>query len=209
MWLPIDSKFPQEDYSRLQEAADRANAEGVQRATDSLNRAIRAAAQDIRIKYVNPPDTTDFAIVYLATEGLYAEVIRQPALVEELYQRHRIVPAGPTTLAAILSSLRMGFQTIAVEQRAAEVRATLAAVKTEFGKFGDVLDRVKRQLRAASNSIEATGVRTRAMERRLRSVEELSEQEASRILALPSVVAEIQDDEMELEQLVPDDDIPF
>ena len=103
----------------------------------------------------------------------------------------------------------MGFQTIAVEQRAAEVRATLAAVKTEFGKFGDVLDRVKRQLRAASNSIEATGVRTRAMERRLRSVEELSEDEANRVLALPSVVAELQDEEMNLEQLVPADDIPF
>lgn len=209
MWLPIDSKFPQEDYSRLQEAADRADADAVQRATESLNRAIRTAAHDIRTKYVNPPETTDFAILYLATEGLYAEVIRQPALVEELYQRYRIVPAGPTTLAAILSSLRMGFQTIAVEQRAAEVRATLAAVKTEFGKFGDVLDRVKRQLRAASNSIEATGVRTRAMERKLRSVEELSEDEANRVLALPSVVAELQDEEMNLEQLVPADDIPF
>jgi DNA recombination protein RmuC len=209
MWLPIDSKFPQEDYSRLQDAADRADAEAVQRATDSLNRAIRVAAQDIRAKYVNPPETTDFAILYLATEGLYAEVIRQPALVEELHQRHRIVPAGPTTLAAILSSLRMGFQTIAVEQRAAEVRATLAAVKTEFGKFGDVLDRVKRQLRAASNSIEATGVRTRAMERKLRSVEELSDEDAGRLLALPALVAEIEDEELEIGQLVPDDDIPF
>jgi DNA recombination protein RmuC len=210
MWLPIDSKFPQEDYGRLQEAADHADAEAVQRATESLNRALRVAAQDIRTKYVNPPDTTDFAILYLATEGLYAEVVRQPALVEELHQRYRIVPAGPTTLAAILSSLRMGFQTIAVEQRAAEVRATLAAVKTEFAKFGDVLDRVKRQLRAASNSIEATGVRTRAMERKLRSVEELSEEDASRVLALPSVVAEIQDEEMDLvEQLVQADEIPF
>ncbi len=209
MWLPIDSKFPQEDYCRLQEAADRGDTEAVQRATDSLNRAIRAAAQDIRAKYVNPPDTTDFAILYLATEGLYAEVIRQSALVEELHQRHRIVPAGPTTLAAILSSLRMGFQTIAVEQRAAEVRATLAAVKTEFGKFGDVLDRVKRQLRAASNSIEATGMRTRAMERKLRSVEELSDEDASRLLALPSLVAEIEDEELRRERLVPDDDIPF
>jgi len=209
MWLPIDSKFPQEDYGRLQDAADHADADAVQRATESLNRAIRTAAQDIRAKYVNPPDTTDFAILYLATEGLYAEVIRQPALVEELHQRHRIVPAGPTTLAAILSSLRMGFQTMAVEERAAEVRATLAAVKTEFGKFGDVLDRVKRQLRAASNSIEATGVRTRAMERKLRSVEELSEQDASRLLALPSVVAEIQDEETELDHLVQDAEIPF
>jgi DNA recombination protein RmuC len=209
MWLPIDSKFPQEDYSRLQEAADRGDTEAVQKATESLNRAIRTAAQDIRGKYINPPDTTDFAILYLATEGLYAEVIRQPALVEELHQRHRIVPAGPTTLAAILSSLRMGFQTIAVEQRAAEVRATLAAVKTEFGKFGDVLDRVKRQLRAASNSIEATGVRTRAMERKLRSVEELSEEDAGRLLALPTLVAEIEDEVLESGQLVPDDDVPF
>lgn len=210
VWLPIDSKFPQEDYSRLQEAAERCDADAVQRAIDSLNRAIRAAAQDIRHRYVSPPDTTDLAILYLATEGLYAEVIRQPALVEDLHQRFRVVVAGPTTLAAILSSLRMGFQTVAVEQRAAEVRTILAAVKTEFGKFGDVLDKVKRQLRAASNSIEATGVRTRAMERKLRAVEELPEEEASRLLALPSLVEEVQDEQQEFEQLVPDDDdVPF
>ncbi len=210
VWLPIDSKFPHEDYSRLQEAAERGDADAVQRATDSLNRAIRSAAQDIRNKYVSPPDTTDFGILYLATEGLYAEVIRQPALVEDLHQRYRVVAAGPTTLAAILSSLRMGFQTVAVEQRAAEVRTILAAVKTEFAKFGDVLDKVKRQLRAASNSIEATGVRTRAMERKLRAVEELPEEEASRLLALPSLVEEVQDEQQEFEQLVPDDDdVPF
>lgn len=178
VWLPIDSKFPQEDYVRLQDAADRADPQGVQTAADALARAVRAAARDIQGKYVNPPGTTDFAIMFLATEGLYAEVLRQPALVEDVQQRFRVVLAGPTTLAAILSSLRMGFQTLAIEQRTADVWRVLAAVKTEFGKFGDVLDTVKRQLRTASRTLEQTGVRTRAMERSLRSVEILPEAEA-------------------------------
>jgi DNA recombination protein RmuC len=131
--------------------------------------------------------------------------IRQQALVEELHQQYRVVPAGPTTLAAILSSLRMGFQTIAVEQRAAEVRLILAAVKTEFGKFGDVLERGKCQLRAASNSTGATGVRTRAMERTLRSVEELSDQDANELLGVPSTVAEIEAEDVDFERLLSDD----
>jgi len=192
VWLPIDSKFPQEDYVRLQEAADRADSQGVKAAADALGRAVRAAARDIHDKYVHPPGTTDFAIMFLPTEGLYAEVLRQPALVEEMQQRHRIVLAGPTTLAAILSSLRMGFQTLAIEQRSAEVWRILAAVKTEFGKFGDVLDTVKRQLQTASRTLDQTGVRTRAMERQLRSVERLPEAEASVLLSLS-------DAEMEME----------
>ena len=146
VWLPIDSKFPQEDYLRLQEAAERADAAAIQTATDALARTVRAAAKDIHDKYIDPPSTTDFGIMFLATEGLYAEVLRQPALVEDLQHRYRVVVAGPTTLAAILSSLRMGFQTLAIEQRAVEVWRVLAAIKTEFGKFGDILDRVKRQL---------------------------------------------------------------
>jgi DNA recombination protein RmuC len=185
VWLPIDAKFPQEDYVRLQEAADRADPEGVRVAADALGRAIRIAAKDIHDKYVDPPGTTDFAVMFLATEGLYAEALRQPALVEDVQQRHRVVLAGPATLAAILSSLRMGFQTLAIEERSAEVWRVLAAVKTEFGKFGDVLDTVKRQLRAASRTLEQTGVRTRAMERRLRSVEQLPDAEASQLLSLP------------------------
>jgi DNA recombination protein RmuC len=187
VWLPIDSKFPQEDYLRLQEAAERADPGAVQAATDGLARAVRAAAKEIHHKYLSPPSTTDFAIMFLATEGLYAEVLRQPALVEDLQHRYRVVVAGPTTLAAILSSLRMGFQTLAIEQRAVEVWRVLAAIKTEFGKFGDILDKVKNQLYTASRTLEKTGVRSRAIERRLRSVEKLPEPEALEVLALPLV----------------------
>ncbi|GBD26792.1 hypothetical protein HRbin30_02134 [bacterium HR30] len=186
VWLPIDSKFPQEGYLRLQEAAEKGDPDAVQQAQDELARAVRIAARDIRDKYIDPPHTTDFAIMFLATEGLYAEVLRQPALVEQLLQEYRIVVAGPTTLAAILSSLRMGFRTLAIEQRAAEVWKVLGAVKTEFGKFGQVLAKVKRQLNTATRTIEETGVRTRAMERRLRAVEELPEEEASALLELPA-----------------------
>jgi DNA recombination protein RmuC len=192
VWLPIDSKFPQEDYVRLQDAADKADPEAVQIASDALARAVRAAAKDIHDKYVNPPSTTDFGIMFLATEGLYAEVLRQPALVDDLQQRFRVVLAGPTTLVAILSSLRMGFQTLAIEQRTSEVWRVLGAVKTEFGKFGDVLETVRRQLNSASRTIEQTGVRSRAMERKLRSVEQLPEGEASDLLALPTTDAEIE-----------------
>ncbi|MGD2168503.1 MAG: DNA recombination protein RmuC, partial [Gammaproteobacteria bacterium] len=156
-------------------------------ASDALLRAIRASAKEISDKYVDPPQTTDFAIMFLATEGLYAEVLRQPSLVEELQQNFRVVIAGPTTLVAILSSLRVGFQTLAIEQRASEVWRVLAAVKTEFGKFADVLDKVRRQLNTASRTIDQTGVRTRAMERKLRSVEQLPESEALELLALQGI----------------------
>jgi DNA recombination protein RmuC len=138
--------------------------------------------------------------MFLATEGLYAEVLRQPALVEDLQQRYRVVVAGPTTLAAILSSLRMGFQTLAIEQRASEVWRVLGAIKTEFGKFGDVLDKVKRQLNTASRTIEETGARSRTIERRLRSVEQLPGAEASEILALPIAVEEVATEDAEGEE---------
>jgi DNA recombination protein RmuC len=187
VWLPIDSKFPQEDYLRLQEAGEKADPVAVQAATDSLARTVRAAAKDIHDKYISPPNTTDFAIMFLATEGLYAEVLRQPAFVEDLQHRYRVVVAGPTTLAAILSSLRMGFQTLAIEQRAVEVWRVLGAVKTEFGKFGEVLDKVKHQLDMASRTIDKTGVRSRAMLKKLRDVEQLPEPEAVEFLALPSL----------------------
>jgi DNA recombination protein RmuC len=193
VWLPIDSKFPQEDYQRLQEAAEKSDPEAVQIAVDALVRTIRVAAKDICDKYISPPNTTDFAIMFLATEGLHAEVLRQPALVEDLQQQFRVVLAGPTTLMSILTSLRMGFQTLAIEQRASEVWRVLGAVKTEFGKFGDVLDKVKKQLNTASHTIEKTGVRSRAIERKLRSVEQLPETEASTVLPLSN--ASIVDDE--------------
>ena len=186
VWLPIDSKFPQEDYLRLQEAADQGDSDGVQKAADALGRTLKGEAQKIQEKYLDPPGTTDFGIMFLATEGLYAEALRQPGLVSELQQKYRIVVAGPTTLAAILSSLRMGFQTLAIEKRASEVWEVLGAVKTEFGKFGGVLDKVKKQLGTASRTIDDAGVRTRAMERRLRSVEQLPESDSQEVLGLSS-----------------------
>ena len=185
VWMPIDSKFPQEDYLRLVEAADAADMDAVQKATAALLRSVHSSAKEIRDKYLNPPETTDFAIMFLPTEGLYAEVLRQPGQVEKIQQDYRIVVAGPTTLSAILSSLRIGFRTLAIEKRSSEVWKVLAAVKTEFGKFGDVLSKVKRQLNTASNTIEQTGMRTRAMERKLRTVEELPTEETAEILELP------------------------
>jgi DNA recombination protein RmuC len=185
VWLPIDSKFPQEDYLRLVEAADIADVDSVQKATAALLRSVHSSAKEIRDKYLNPPDTTDFAIMFLPTEGLYAEVLRQPGQVEKIQQDYRIVVAGPTTLSAILSSLRVGFRTLAIEKRSSEVWKVLSAVKTEFGKFGDVLTKVQRQLNTASNTIEQTGMRTRAMERKLRAVEELPTEDTAEILELP------------------------
>jgi len=188
VWLPIDSKFPQEDWLRLQDASDQGDVAAVQAASDALMRTVRASAREIHDKYVHPPASTDFAIMFLATEGLFAEVLRHPSMVSDLQLQYRVVVAGPTTLAAILTSLRMGFQTLVVEQRAAEVWRVLGAVKTEFGKFGDVLDRVQRQLNTASRTIEETGQRSRAMEKKLRSAERLPEAEAALVLELPSIV---------------------
>jgi DNA recombination protein RmuC len=185
VWMPIDSKFPQEDYMKLVEAADTADGDAVQKATGALLRSVHSSAKEIRDKYLNPPATTDFAIMFLPTEGLYAEVLRQPGQVEKIQQDYRIVVAGPTTLSAILNSLRIGFRTLAIEKRSSEVWKVLAAVKTEFGKFGHVLSTVKRQLNTASNTIEQTGVRTRAMERKLRTVQELPSEESTQILKLP------------------------
>jgi DNA recombination protein RmuC len=198
VWLPIDSKFPQEDYLRLVEAAETADAEAVQRATAGLLRAVQASAKEISSKYLDPPRTTDFAIMFLPTEGLFAEVLRQPGQVEEMQNRYRVVIAGPTTLAAILSSLRMGFQTLALEKRSHEVWSILAAVKTEFGKFGDVLSKVKRQLHTASHTIEQTEIRTRAMAKKLRDVEQLPETESITVLELGEANEPLLDDETEI-----------
>jgi DNA recombination protein RmuC len=174
VWLPIDSKFPQEDYQRLQEASDRADKAAVDEARKGLLRAIEVAAKDISSKYLSPPHTTDFGILFLPTEGLYAEVLREPGLVESMQTKHRIVLAGPTTLTAILSSLRMGFRTLAIEKRSSEVWKVLAEVKTEFGKFGAVFQKVQDQLQRASKTIdEEVGQRTRVMESKLRKVETL------------------------------------
>ena len=184
VWLPIDSKFPQEDYLRLVEASDKGDAAAVQQAQSALVRSIQDSAKDVGSKYLNPPLTTDFAILFLPTEGLYSEALRHPGLVERLQREHRIVIAGPTTLAALLTSLRIGFRTLAIEQRSSEVWKVLGAVKHEFGKFGGVLQKVKKQLETAGRTIEETGVRTRAMERKLRSVEELPAGDATEMLDL-------------------------
>ncbi len=184
VWLPIDSKFPQEDYLRLAEAAREGDADSVAQSTKELLRSVTQSAKTISDKYLNPPRTTDFAVLYLPTEGLYAEVLRQPGLVSQLQQDHRVVVSGPTTIAALLNSLRLGFRSLAIEQQASEVWQVLAAVKAEFGKFGGVLDKVKKQLATASNTIDETQTRTRAMARKLREVEQLPAGESDELLEL-------------------------
>jgi len=184
VWLPIDSKFPQEDYLRLVEASENGDAAAVLQAQNALVRSVQDSAKEVGTKYLNPPQTTDFAILFLPTEGLYSEVLRHPGLVERLQREHRIVVAGPTTLAAVLNSLRIGFRTLAIEQRSSEVWKVLGAVKHEFGKFGDVLEKVKRQLDTAGRTIDETGRRTRAMEKKLRNVEELPADTATAMLDL-------------------------
>ncbi len=175
VWLPIDAKFPREDYDRLLDAQERADAESAHAAGLALERRIRDEAKKIREKYIGPPHTTDFALLFLPTEGLYAEAIRRPGLFDALQREQRVTLVGPTTLLAVLNALQMGFRTLAIEKRSSEVWQTLGAVKTEFGKFGVVLDGVKKKLQEASNKIDETGVRSRAIERKLRGVEALPE----------------------------------
>ena len=182
VWLPIDAKFPREDYERLIEAQERGDTDAMRIAATQLERAIKVQAKSINEKYVVPPHTTDFAVLFLATEGLYAETIRRPGLVDALQRDHRIVIAGPTTLAALLNSLQMGFRTLAIEKRSSEVRVLLGAVKTEFGKFATVLEKANSQLDTVQNSIKQAGVRTRAIERQLRGVEALPGEESQKLL---------------------------
>ena len=182
VWLPIDAKFPREDYERLIEAQERGDTDAMRIAATQLERAIKVQAKSINEKYVVPPHTTDFAVLFLATEGLYAETIRRPGLVDALQRDHRIVIAGPTTLAALLNSLQMGFRTLAIEKRSSEVRVLLGAVKTEFGKFATVLEKANSQLDTVQNSIKQAGVRTRAIERQLRGVEALPGEETQKLL---------------------------
>ena len=173
LWLPIDAKFPNEDYERLLDAQGRADALGAEAAGKALEVRIRLEARSIADKYVEPPHTTDFAILFLPTEGLYAEVLRRPGLMQALQREHRITLAGPTTLLAMLSSLQMGFRTLALEQRSSEVWQVLGAVKTEFGKFGDVLARVKSQTETVLKTLDSAETRSRAMGRALKKVEAL------------------------------------
>ena len=182
IWLPIDSKFPLDKYQQLQDAYDSGEHDAIERAGKSLESAIKSFAKDIRDKYIDPPFTTDFGIMFLPVEGLYAEVARRNGLLEELQRNYRIIIAGPTTLSAFLNSLQMGFKTLAIEKRSSEVWKILGAVKTEFGKFGGVLEKVQEKLTQASKTIDAAGVRSRAIERKLRKVEELPERESLKML---------------------------
>ncbi|HEX8905002.1 MAG TPA: DNA recombination protein RmuC [Longimicrobiaceae bacterium] len=199
VWLPIDAKFPLEDYQRLIDAQEAGDLAGVEAASRMLEQRIRGCAKDICLKYLNPPQTTDFALMFLPVEGLYAEVVRRAGLVEAIQRECRVVVAGPVTLWAILNSLQMGFRTLAIQQRSSEVWEVLGAVKTEFGKFGAVLEKVRKKLQAASNEMDRAGVRTRAIERRLRGVQDLPAAEAERRLDVEGLVLSEVTDEEEME----------
>jgi len=184
-WLPIDAKFPREDYERLQDAQERADKEAADVAGLALERRIRLEAAAIQDKYIDPPYTTNFALMFLPTEGLFAEVLRRPGLFDSLQRDFHVTVAGPTTLMAQISSLQMGFRTLAIEKRSSEVWQVLGAVKTEFGKFGTVLDKVREKLDQARDQIDQTGVRTRQIERKLKGVEALPEDQAAGLLPAP------------------------
>ncbi|SPA25232.1 putative DNA recombination protein, rmuC family; putative exported protein [Cupriavidus taiwanensis] len=184
VWLPVDAKFPKEQYERLVDAQERGDPDGVLAFGRELETALRREAQTIAEKYLAPPQTTDFAILFLPTEGLYAEVLRRPGLTDQLQRDYRVTVAGPTTLTALLNSLQMGFRTLALEKRSSEVWEVLGAVKTEFGKFGDVLAKTRDTLERAARNIEQAEVRTRQMARKLRTVEALPGEAAQQLLGL-------------------------
>jgi DNA recombination protein RmuC len=180
-YIPVDAKFPKEDYERLQLAHEAGNASGIESARKKLLTAIEGCAHDIGEKYVAPPHTTNFGIMFLATEGLYAEALREPGFQERLQREYRVIIAGPTTLSAILCSLSVGFQTIDIERRSHEIQMVLSAVKTEFGKFGAVIERVKKQINTASRTLDQTSVRTRKMDRALDGISAMPAEQTTRI----------------------------
>jgi DNA recombination protein RmuC len=184
VWLPIDAKFPTEDYERLLDAQERADPVALEIAAKGLEAQIRKEAKSIADKYVSPPHTTDFAILFLPSEGLYAEVLRRPGLMDSLQRDHRVTLAGPTTLLAMLNSLQMGFRTLALEQRSSEVWQVLAAVKTEFGRFGEFVSKVKSQAETVVKTLEQADTRTRAVNRKLKDVDALSDAQAQALLPM-------------------------
>lgn len=190
VWLPVDAKFPKEDYERLMEASEAADPKAMEAAATQLEVRIRNEAKRIREKYVESPYTTDFAILYLPVEGLYAEVLRRPGLIDTLQRESRITVAGPTVLSALLNSLQMGFRTLAIQKRSSEVWGVLAAVKTEFGKFGEVITKVQKKLQEATNVIDSAATRTRAIERQLRDVEELPANAARPLLGQTDLITD-------------------
>ena len=182
VWLPLDAKFPQEDYLRLVEAQESADIPAAAEASKQLDKAVRLMAANIRDKYIDPPNTTDFGVMFLPTEGLFAEVLRRPGLFEALQRDFKVMIAGPTTLAAMLNSLQMGFRTLAIEKRSAEVWNLLGAVRTEFSKFGQVLEKTSKKLQEAGNHIDAAAVRSRSIEKKLKDVQEMPGAEAASLL---------------------------
>lgn len=176
IWLPIDAKFPQEPYQRLIEAQERSDASLVELETRQLEMTLKKSARQIRDKYISPPSTTDFAILFLPIEGLYAEALRIPGLQSELQDSYRVVLSGPATLSALLNSLQMGFRTLAIEKRSSEVWSVLGTIKTEFSKFGDILEKTQKKLQEAGNTIESAAQKSRNIERKLNRVERLSEE---------------------------------
>ncbi len=182
VWLPIDAKFPQEDYQRLMEAQEQANPALAEQASKQLEARIKAEAKNIRDKYLDPPHTTDFGIMFLPTEGLFAEIIRRAGLCDVLLREHRVIVTGPTTLSALLNSLQVGFQTLAIEKRSSEVWALLGAVKSEFGKFSDILEKTHKKLQEASNTIDHAARKSRTIERKLKTVQEIPAAEAVSLL---------------------------
>jgi DNA recombination protein RmuC len=200
VWLPVDSKFPKEDFESLMDAYDQALPDLIEECRKSFVKGIRKCAVDISGKYVDPPNTTDFAILFLPFESLYAEVLRTPGLFESLQREHKIIITGPTTLSALLNSLQMGFRTLAIERRSGEVWQLLGAVKTEFGNFGGILEKTQKKLQEASNVIEQAGVRSRAIEKKLRAVQELPKEEAVALIGQPNPLKLDQEDEEENEE---------
>lgn len=184
--LPVDAKFPHEDYERLVAAAELGDGDAVNEAADELESRIKACAKTIREKYIAPPRTTDFAILFLPTEGLYAEVLRRPGLFEQIQREYHVTLTGPTTLTALLNALQMGFRSLAIEKRSSEVWHILGAVKNEFGKYNEVVDKLSKQLTTAARSVESLGIRTRAMTRKLRDVEKLPD-ETTQVVLGPAI----------------------
>ncbi|MBI1184863.1 DNA recombination protein RmuC [bacterium] len=187
LWLPIDSKFPKEDYESLVDAYDNGDTDKIEEYRKSFAHSIRKNAMDIKEKYIDPPNTTEYGVMFLPYESLYAEVLRTPGLFEQIQKDYKITIAGPTTLSAFLNSLQMGFRTLAIEKRSSEVWDLLGAVKTEFGKFGGIIEKTRDKLIQATKELDNTGVRSRAIERKLRTVQELPTTESDKLLGDISV----------------------
>jgi DNA recombination protein RmuC len=199
VWLPVDAKFPQEDYQRLVEASERGDADGVEAATRQLEARVKQSAKDIHDKYLDPPNTTDFGILFLPTEGLYAEILRRPGLSDEVQRDLRVVIAGPTTLWAVLNSLQMGFRTLAIERRSGEVWGVLGSVKTQFARFGDIVGVVQKKLQEATNKMDAIAQQSRTIQRKLKDVQELpaGARDTASLPAAPLFAEPIETDDLE------------